>query len=91
MNAPAQALNSPPLLKTRLSAMMFLQFATWGAWVPVLGKHLTNLSFSGSEIGGVYSTGAIATMISPLIAGQIADRWFATERFLALSFVISGL
>ncbi|HEV8323149.1 MAG TPA: MFS transporter [Myxococcota bacterium] len=72
-----------PLLRTRLSVMMFLQFATWGAWVPLLGNHLTRLHFSGPQISEVYGTGALATMLAPLVAGQIADRWFSTERFLA--------
>lgn len=79
-----------PWLRTRLSVLMFLQFAIWGAWVPVLGNHLGDLKCTPEQVGMVYLTGALATMISPLIAGQIADRWFATQKFIGVSFLISG-
>lgn len=80
-----------PWLRTRLSVLMFLQFAIWGAWVPVLGNHLGSLKFTPEQIGMVYLTGALATMISPLIAGQIADRYFSTQKFVGVSFIVSGV
>jgi nucleoside transporter len=92
VNAGVSISSSVPLaLKTRLSALMFLQFTVWGAWTPVLGKHLGNLGFTPLQIGAVYGTGALATMISPLIAGQIADRWFAAERLLAGAFALASV
>ncbi|MCW8129440.1 MAG: MFS transporter [Planctomycetota bacterium] len=69
---------------------MFLQFAIWGSWVPVLGNHLASLKFTGEQIGMMYLTGALAVMISPLIAGQIADRYFATQNFMGVSYLIAG-
>jgi nucleoside transporter len=42
------------------------------------------------QIGAVYGTGALATMLSPLIAGQIADRWLAAERLLAAAFALAA-
>lgn len=80
-----------PWLRTRLSVLMFLQFAIWGAWVPVLGNHLGSLKFTPEQIGMVYLTGALATMISPLIAGQVADRYFSTQKFIGISFLVSGV
>ncbi|MBI3831879.1 MAG: MFS transporter [Planctomycetes bacterium] len=80
-----------PWLRTRLSVQMFLQFAVWGAWAPVLGNHLNHLGFQPEQIGMVYLTAALALMISPLIAGQIADRYFATQKFLGISFILSGV
>ncbi|MFN4261159.1 MAG: MFS transporter [Gemmataceae bacterium] len=75
-------------LNARLSAMMFLQFAVWGAWTPVLGGLYLNqpqgMGFSGTQTAQVYATWAAATIIAPLIAGQLVDRWFATQRFLAV-------
>ena len=79
-----------PWLRTRLSVHMLLTYAMWGAWAPVLGKYLFNIGFAPERIALVYGTGALATMVSPLIAGQIADRWFATEKFLAVSYAVSG-
>jgi len=80
-----------PWLRTRLAVQMFLQFAVWGSWAPVLGNHLGDLAFKPEQIGMVYLTGALALMISPLIAGQIADRYFPTQKFLGLSFILSGV
>src|SRR5690348_6614742 len=70
---------------------MFLQFATWGAWLPILGNHLTNIHFTPQEIGLVVGTGALAGMIAPLFAGQIADRWMNTEIVLAISHLASAV
>jgi nucleoside transporter len=80
-----------PWIKSRLSVQMFLQFAIWGSWAPVLGVHLTNIGFEPSQIGDIYGTAALATILAPMLAGQIADRWVATEKFLAFSFIVSGV
>ncbi len=63
---------------------MFLQYAIWGAWAPVLSSYLLNdLGFSGSEVGWIYALLPLATIISPLIAGQVADRYFSSEKVIA--------
>ena len=80
-----------PLLRTRLSVQMFLQYAIWGIWLPVLGNHLSSIGIDPVGIGMVYGTGPLALMIAPLIAGQIADRYFSTERYLSVSFFLSGV
>ncbi|MBC8372936.1 MAG: MFS transporter, partial [Planctomycetes bacterium] len=62
-------------LYIQLSLMMFLQFAVWGAWSPVLAARLLGpLKFSGKQTGWIYGTVFLGCIISPLIAGQIADR-----------------
>ena len=80
---------------TRLSGMMFLQYAIWGAWLPVTARYLSatieegGLGFSGSQIGMILGlAGSIGAIASPFIAGQISDRYFNTERIAFL--VISG-
>lgn len=81
-------------LRVRLSAMMFLQYAIWGLWAPILGIYLGGLeSFNGDpfKIGLIYMTMPIASIIAPFIGGQIADRYFAAQRFLAVSQIIGGL
>jgi nucleoside transporter len=69
--------------------MMFLQYAIWGAWAPVLSSYLINdLGFSGGQVGWIYALLPLATIISPFIGGQVADRWFSSEKvigFLALT------
>ena len=58
----------------RLSGMMFLQFAIWGAWAVLIAGHMQNLGFTGKQISYVFGTTAIGAIISPIIAGWIADR-----------------
>ena len=49
-----------------LSVMMFLEFAIWGAWAPILASHLVNnLKFSGKQIGWIYATLWLACIVSP--------------------------
>jgi nucleoside transporter len=72
------------LLRTRLGVMMFLEYAIWGAWAPILGLDLTNLKFSGMQIGWIYSALPLACMVSPFIGGQFADRIMPTQYFLGL-------
>ncbi len=80
-------------LRIRLSAMMFLTYMIWGAWMPLLAVYLGHkeIGFSGEEIGYVFATMAIASVTAMLISGQIADRWFATERFLCVSGLLGAV
>ena len=77
---------------------MFLQYALWGAWLPVIARYLSaktsegGLGFSGSEIGMILGlAGSIGAVAAPFIAGQIADRYFSTERILALLVTTGGV
>ncbi|MGQ9671530.1 MAG: MFS transporter [Candidatus Aminicenantales bacterium] len=71
-------------VKFRLGAMMFLQYAIWGAWAPVLSDYLKNtLGFSGAQFSLIYSLLPLATIVAPFIGGQVADRYFASQKFVA--------
>ena len=83
---------------TRLGTMMFLQYALWGAWLPVTARYLSasisegGLGFSGSQIGMILGlAGSIGAIAAPFIAGQIADRYFSTERVLAFLVSTGGI
>ncbi len=82
----------------RLGTMMFLQYALWGAWLPVTARYLSasisegGLGFSGSQIGMILGlAGSIGAIAAPFIAGQIADRYFSTERVLAFLVSTGGI
>lgn len=85
---------APPLsgsLNARLSLMMFLQYAIWGAWLPFLYNYLSAvLGFDDGQIGQVFAAGAVGAIIGPAIAGPIADRFVATEKLLALSHFVGA-
>jgi len=83
---------------SRFGAMMFLQYALWGAWLPVTARYLSasisdgGLGFSGSQIGMILGlAGSIGAIAAPFIAGQIADRYFSTERILAFLVTAGGI
>jgi Nucleoside H+ symporter. len=79
-------------LRVLLSAMMFFQYAAWGAWTPVLGATLTNrLNASGVEVGSVYGVLWLACIITPFIGGQIVDRLLPSQIYLAISSAICAV
>ena len=86
---------APPLesgRKSRLSVMMFLQYAIWGAWLPFLWNFLSvHRGMDGSEIGQMFAYGAVGAVVGPLIFGPLADRVLATEKLLALSHLIGAV
>ncbi len=79
-------------IRTRLSAMMFLEFFLWSAWfIPITGYMAKTLQFKGSEIGWIISTAALGAIIAPLFVGYVADRLFSTERVISVLHLIGGI
>src|SRR5450755_2213060 len=82
----------PFSIRFRLSLMMFLNYVIWGAWYVTIGTYLTaTLKFSGTETGAVFGTTALASMISPFFVGLFADRFFASERVLAVLHLVGAI
>ncbi len=81
-----------PFLLPRLSVMMFLQFAIWGAWLPILYPFLLGYrEFTLTETGLCLSAGAVGAIFGPFIAGQLADRVMSTEKLLSISHLIGAV
>ena len=79
-------------VRTRLSVMMFLQYAIWGAWLPILYPFLMgHRGFSLDQTGQCLMAGAVGALAGPFIAGQLADRSIATEKLLAASHFIGAI
>ncbi len=93
-------------VRSRLSIMMFLQYAIWGAWAPVLWAYLVGptdaavatqqgvavgLGFSQTGAGFIFGLLWLACILAPFTGGQIADRWMPTQWFLAGVHVVGGV
>jgi nucleoside transporter len=101
MNTPRTAsvsASAPAAAPTvRLWLMMVLEFAIWGAWLPLIWGFMGaavadgGLGFTGSQIAWVGSAFAIASIVGIFFSSQFADRTFAAERFMAFSHLVGGL
>ena len=81
-----------PVLRLRLSTMMFLEFFVWGAWFVTLGTYLAaNLGASGSQIALAFLTQSLGAILAPFIVGLIADRFFAAQRILGVLHLFSAV
>lgn len=72
-----------------LSVMMFLQFFVWGAWYVTVGNFMKEHGMA-DQISWAYTVAPIAAIISPFFLGFIADRYFASERVLAVLHLLGA-
>jgi len=75
----------------KLFVMMVLEFAIWGAWLPLIFGYLPSLGFSPAEQSWILNAFPIAAIVGMFFSNQFADRNFAAEKFLAFSHLIGGL
>jgi len=79
--------------RIKLSVMFFLEYVVWGAWLPLLAVYLGKgyLNFTGGQTAWVFNAFAIASLFGMFFGGQLADRYFSQEKFLAFSHLVGGL
>lgn len=79
-------------MRFRLSTMMFLEFFIWGAWYVTVTTWVSQtLHFNGVQTGLIAGTTAIGAVLSPFIAGWVADNLMAAEKMLALLHFIGAV
>src|SRR5688500_10185665 len=65
--------------------MNFLQFFVWGSWLISLGGYMIGtLGFTGTQVGSIYATMGIGSLVMPGLIGFVADRWVSAERVYSL-------
>ena len=78
-------------IKLRLTVLNFLELFVFGAWLISLGGYLGgNLHFSGGQIGGIFSTLGLASLIMPAIVGIIADKYLNAQKLLGLLHIVGA-
>ena len=78
------------IVKVKLAAMNFLEFAVWGAYLVSLGIYLAGQGL-GDKIFWFYTVQGIVSIFMPAIVGIVADRWIQAQRMLSLCHLIAGL
>ncbi len=77
-------------LRFQLALMMFLEYAVWGVWMPILGATLHNRGVSPAGIGAVFGALYLGCIVTPFIGGQLVDRLMPSQVFLAISHLLAA-
>jgi nucleoside transporter len=80
-------------IRIKLIVMMFLEYVIWGAWFPLLNNYIgpKHLNFDWLQGALVNDAFAIMSLTAIFFGGQLADRYFSQEKFLAFSLLVSGV
>jgi len=75
-----------------LSFAMFMEYAVWAAWMPVLAARLLGpLKMTGKQTGWIYATFPLACIFMPLVSGQLADKYVNTENILGVAHLLGAI
>jgi nucleoside transporter len=80
-------------IRIKLIVMMFLEYVIWGAWLPLLNNYMgpDHLDFKWWQSALINDAFAIMALTAIFFGGQLADRYFSQEKFLAFSLLVSGI
>ena len=77
-------------LKYRLTLMVFLQFAIWGAYLTCMSNYLGAAGL-GDLIPWFYALQGVVSIFMPTIMGIIADRFVQPQRLLGICHLLAAL
>ncbi|MFM9028842.1 MAG: MFS transporter, partial [Bacteroidota bacterium] len=79
-------------IRFRLTVLSFFQYFVWGAWLITLATYFfSNKMGTGVQLGAIFSTLALSSIIMPAIAGIVADKWMNGERLFGLLQIAYGM
>ncbi|MED5415648.1 MAG: MFS transporter [Candidatus Latescibacterota bacterium] len=81
---------APRATVVRLSAMFWLAQMSDAASLVLLSGYMADLGFSGTQISSVYATMAMAALVSPFLAGWLADRFFPSQVMLGICYILAA-
>jgi NHS family xanthosine MFS transporter len=79
-------------IKFRLTILNFFELFVFGAWLISLGGYLGGqLQFSGAQIGKIFMTLGIASIIMPAIIGIIADKYINAQKLFGMVHILGAV
>ena len=76
----------------RLAIMMFLQYLSYGAILPIVTNYMRhNLHFTGLQVGVVSAAMSISAFASPFVGSFLVDRFISAERMYAICHIIAAI
>ena len=76
-------------LKIRLIALVFIQYAVWGAYLISIGRYLAQTGL-GSQIKWFFAANGVVSLFMPALVGIIADRYIQAQRLLSICHLLAG-
>jgi len=78
-------------LRWRLSVLWLLEWGITGAVITYLPIYWESIRLSKQQQSELSAVMAVGLWIAPFVVGQVADRWLAIEKVLAISHFVGGI
>ncbi|MFN0052699.1 MAG: MFS transporter [Planctomycetales bacterium] len=78
-------------LRWRLSVLWFLEWGITGAVMTYLPIYWESIRLSKQQQSQLAAVTAVGLWVAPFVVGQVADRWLAIEKLLAISHFAGGV
>jgi len=78
-------------LRWRLSVLWFLEWGITGAVMTYIPIYWESINLAPHQRAQLAAVAAVGLWVAPFVVGQIADRWMAVEKLLAVSHFLGGI